>query len=123
MPKLNMSELLSMMKIKFTKMCAGGNDFILVDNRESIVPEDKSSLAKKVCQRKFSVGADGLLLLENSSQTDFKMRIFNPDGSEPEMCGNGARCIARFAYLRGMAGKKMSFETRAGQMGAEIIDE
>ncbi|MCK4262224.1 diaminopimelate epimerase [bacterium] len=112
-----------MRKIKFVKMCAGGNDFIIIDNCDNILPEDRSALAKEVCRRKFSVGADGLLLLESSSQADFKMRIFNPDGSEPEMCGNGARCIARFAYLRGIAGKKMSFETRAGRMGAEIIDE
>lgn len=112
-----------MRKIKFNKMCAGGNDFIIVDNRESILPEDKSSLAKKICQRRFSVGADGLLLLENSSQTDFRMRIFNPDGSEPEMCGNGACCITRFAHLRGIAEKRMSFETGAGQMEAEIVDE
>ncbi len=112
-----------MMQIGFTKMCAGGNDFILIDNRSSIVPEDRGSLAKHLCLRKFSVGADGLLLLENSSQTDFKMRIFNPDGSEPEMCGNGARCIARFAHLRGIAESTMSFETRAGTIEAEIIDE
>ncbi|MCD5391106.1 diaminopimelate epimerase [candidate division NPL-UPA2 bacterium] len=111
-----------MSQIKFTKMCAGGNDFIIVDDRDGIVPEDRSSLAKKVCQRKFSVGADGLLLLENSSQADFRMRIFNPDGSEPEMCGNGARCMARFAHLTGIVGKKMSFETRAGTIEAEIID-
>ena len=111
------------MKIKFTKMCAGGNDFIIMDNCDNILPEDRNSLAKKVCRRKFSVGADGLLLLESSSQADFKMRIFNPDGSEPEMCGNGARCIARFAHLRGVAGRRMSFETRAGRMEAEIIDE
>ncbi len=112
-----------MARIKFTKMCAGGNDFILIDNREGIITEDRGVLAKKVCQRKFFVGADGLLLLERSSRTDFSMRIFNPDGSEPEMCGNGARCLARFAHLSGLAGERMSFETQAGRMKAEIIGE
>lgn len=109
--------------IKFTKMCAGGNDFIVVDNRAGSIPEDRSAWAKEVCQRKFSVGADGLLLLESSSPADFRMRIFNPDGSEPEMCGNGARCLARFAYLIGLVEKRMSFETQAGRIEAEIIGE
>lgn len=110
--------------IKFTKMCAGGNDFIVIDNREKSLPPGKADLARELCQRRFSIGADGILLLESSSQgNDFRMRIFNPDGSEPEMCGNGARCIARFAQRIGAAGERMTFETLAGRMEAEVHDE
>ena len=76
-------------------MQAGGNDFILIDNRKSLIKNRKKS-AMEFCQRKFSVGADGLLLLENSKTADFRMRIFNPDGTEAEMCGNGVRCLIKF---------------------------
>ena len=110
--------------IEFTKMCAGGNDFIVIDNRESLVPPDIAVFARQVCRRKFSLGADGLLLLENSSPgNDFRMRIFNPDGSEPGMCGNGARCIARFARRRGVTGERMTFETLAGRIEAEVHND
>ncbi|NOX96790.1 MAG: diaminopimelate epimerase [Nitrospirae bacterium] len=112
-----------MSKIKFTKMCAGGNDFIVIDNREKVLPRGEADLARELCPRRFSIGADGLLLLEHSSQgSDFRMRIFNPDGSEAEMCGNGARCLARFARRQGVAGEQMTFETLAGRMEAEVKD-
>ncbi len=112
------------MSWEFWKMEGGGNDFVVIDNREDIIlEEEKSLLAKKVLRRKFGVGGDGLLLVEKSTKLPFKMRIFNPDGSEPEMCGNGARCIARFSYLKGIAPSPMRFETRAGIIEAEIIGE
>jgi len=110
--------------IKFTKMCAGGNDFIVIDNREKNLPPGEAALARELCQRRFSVGADGLLVLENSSQgNDFRMRIFNPDGSEAEMCGNGARCLARFARNQGITEETMAFGTLAGRMEAEVHGE
>lgn len=113
-----------MSKIKFTKMEAAGNDFIVIDNREKNLPPKESDMAKELCQRRFSIGADGLLLLENSSQgNDFRMRIFNSDGSEAEMCGNGARCLAQFARKKGIDGERLTFQTLAGQMEAEVHGE
>jgi diaminopimelate epimerase len=86
------------MKIPFMKMSGSGNDFILIDHRKPILDEDKmKDFARKVCQRRVSVGADGLILIERSEKADFKWRFFNADGSEAEMCGNGGRCAARFA--------------------------
>ncbi|MDI3535416.1 MAG: diaminopimelate epimerase [Thermosediminibacterales bacterium] len=109
------------MHIKFTKMQGCGNDFIVIDNRDGILKEEELPyFSAKVCIRKQSMGADGVLLLENSSEADFKMRLFNPDGSEGEMCGNGARCIARYAYINGVAQQNMIFETHAGNIEAAV---
>jgi len=92
-----------MEKIKFYKMSGSGNDFIVVDNRDKIVDgTDLLNFIVKVCRRKMSVGADGFILVENTEGADFKWRFFNSDGSVAEMCGNGARCVARFAYLNGI---------------------
>ena len=107
--------------IPFVKMSGTGNDFVLIDNRQPLIaPEDMSALAAAVCRRKFSVGADGLILLEPSAQADFCWQFFNADGSTAEMCGNGARCAARFAFMQGIAPEKMRFETLAGIIEAEI---
>ena len=84
------------MKIKFTKMSAGGNDFIIIDRRQENTAFATGAFASQVCRRKFSIGADGVLLLESSPSADVKLRIFNPDGSEAEMCGNGACCTALY---------------------------
>ena len=109
--------------ISFYKMSGSGNDFIIIDNRSSQVPEDQlNQLVVGACRRKMSVGADGLILIEDSRSVDFRWRFFNSDGSLPDMCGNGARCAARFAFLRGIAGRKMAFETLAGTIEAEVID-
>ncbi|MBI3991398.1 MAG: diaminopimelate epimerase [Candidatus Omnitrophica bacterium] len=108
-----------MKKIAFVKMCGAGNDFVVIDNRNVKVPRLKR-FAQEVCDRKRGVGADGLLLLEKSNRADFKMRIFNPDGSEPDMCGNGARCIAFYANRNRAASDKMTFETRAGLISAGV---
>ena len=108
------------MILNFTKMQSAGNDFIVIDNRHSGISRGYSKLAKKLCQRPFSIGADGLLVIEDSKTADFKMLIFNPDGSQAEMCGNGGRCIAYYAYLNKIAPRKMSFETLAGKISAEI---
>ena len=110
--------------IEFYKMSGSGNDFIIIDNRDlSLNVGDLPSFVRKVCERKVSVGADGLLLIEPSKSADFKWRFFNSDGSIAEMCGNAARCVARFSCLKGIAGKKMSFETLAGIIFAEVNDD
>ena len=107
--------------IEFYKMSGSGNDFILIDNRDgSLAVGDIVAFVKSVCERKVSVGADGLIVIESSDKVDFRWRFFNADGSEVEMCGNGGRCAARFALLRGIAGEKMSFETVAGIIDAEV---
>ncbi|MGB6010657.1 MAG: diaminopimelate epimerase [Desulfobacterales bacterium] len=113
-----------MEKIEFYKMSGSGNDFIIVDNRDKIVDEtDLVNFIVKVCRRKMSVGADGFILVENTEGADFKWRFFNSDGSVAEMCGNGARCVARFAYLTGIAGPEMSFETGAVIVEARVAGE
>lgn len=105
--------------LPFAKLQGSGNDFIVVDNRANLI-KDGRSLAMILCPRKTGIGADGLLLLEESQGADFKMRIFNPDGSEAEMCGNGARCLAQFAYLKGIVGRRCRFETLAGIISCQI---
>ncbi len=113
-----------MSRITFYKFSGCGNDFIIIDNRTNVVADtDLSGFVSKICRRKMSVGADGLILIENSDTADFRWRFFNSDGSRAEMCGNGARCAARFAYLYGIAGPEMSFETDAGIISAELIHD
>ena len=111
------------MNIVYTKINGNGNNFLVMDNRElKFDDEKKSALAKRDCNIKTSVGADGIIFVEDTDKADFRMRIYNVDGSEAEMCGNGARCIASFAYQNNIAGKNMTFETGAGIMKAEISD-
>ena len=109
--------------ISFWKMSGAGNDFIVIDHRKPVIrPEQMAEFARLVCRRKFSAGADGLFLLEPSDRADFRWRFFNADGSEAEMCGNGARCVARFAYMQGVAAARMRFETLAGIVDATVAD-
>lgn len=111
--------------IQFFKMSASGNDFILIDNRDRVVDRlypDVGLFVAQVCRRRHSVGADGLILIEKSDRHNFAWRFFNADGSEAEMCGNGGRCAARFACIKGIAGERLSFETLAGVMRAEVRD-
>ncbi|PIU41785.1 MAG: diaminopimelate epimerase [Candidatus Omnitrophica bacterium CG07_land_8_20_14_0_80_42_15] len=111
-----------MKEIKFTKLVASGNDFVLVDSRKNKVAKWSSGqvvkwpdFAKKVCRQKLGVSADGLLVLEDSNKADVKMRIINPDGSEVTMCGNGSRCVALYC------GKRIiKIETGAGILRAEL---
>jgi len=100
--------------ISFTKMESGGNDFIVINNRKKRLPGNPSKLAIDLCRRRSSIGADGLILLEEARKADYRMRIFNPDGSEPEMCGNGVRCLAWFAFVNGIGSQRAFIETRAG---------
>lgn len=110
-----------MKKIPFYKMQGSGNDFILIDDRKGILKgKSLKGLAMAVCDRHYSVGADGMIVVVPSRKADFKWRFFNADGSEAEMCGNGSRCVARFAVLRKIAKKTMAFETLAGIIRAEV---
>lgn len=107
--------------IHFWKMNGSGNDFVLIDNRDGRLPEERMrTLVTRVCRRRESVGADGLIFVVPSERHDFGWRFFNADGSEAEMCGNGSRCVARFAFLNGLAGAKMTFDTLAGPISAEV---
>jgi len=110
--------------MEFTKMQGAGNDFIITNNMILKLPVERlSAIAKKVCQRKISLGADGLIVVDfPDGDADFKMRFYNSDGSIGEMCGNGARCISRYAYLNNIADKKMKFETTAGIVSAEVLE-
>ena len=113
---------------EFYKMTAGGNDFILLDNRSGgLRAEEMVDFIRRVCTRALSVGADGVILIEGSSQADLRARFFNPDG-RPTFCGNGARCAARLAYLKGMAAARMTVQTdlmvhRAEVQGATVSFE
>ena len=113
-----------MKHIEFFKASGCGNDFIIIDNRDRIIDEKNlKNFVANVCRRKMSVGADGLILVEHSDSVDFKWRFFNSDGNPAEMCGNGARCVARFAYLNRIAGSKMSFETDVGIVSAQVAND
>lgn len=110
--------------IEFYKMSGSGNDFILIDNRaDELAVPNLIDFVETLCARKGSVGADGLILIEKSDRADFRWRFFNADGSEVEMCGNGGRCAARFAFLKNIAPARMSFETVAGIIDATVSGE
>ena len=102
--------------MEFWKMNGAGNDFIILDNRVlGASPARLGRIARALCRRRFSIGADGLMAVEEGTQGgDFKMRFYNSDGSLGEMCGNGARCICRYGYERGLAGDVQRVETTAG---------
>jgi diaminopimelate epimerase len=107
--------------ITFTKMSGSGNDFIIIDNRNQCIDGiDLPQFITAVCRRKMSVGADGLILIEPSDTADFRWRFYNSDGSRAEMCGNGARCATRFAFVNGIAGQSLTFETDAGIVSGEV---
>ena len=102
--------------MRFWKMHGLGNDYIVIDNRDQKISDKQAGeLAKRLCERRFSVGADGLLLVSNSDVADVKMRIFNADGSEAEMCGNGIRCFAKYCYETSIVPKnEFMVETLSG---------
>jgi diaminopimelate epimerase len=106
--------------LRFTKMNGAGNDFILFDNRSGDIDLDRNQI-ERLCDRHRGIGADGILLLEKpTNHADFRMRYFNADGGEAEMCGNGARCFAQFANKVGGQKPKISFETPAGVISADL---
>ncbi len=109
--------------MRFVKMQGAGNDYVYVDCSEE-EPENPNELARRISDRHFGVGADGLILVCPSTVADFKMRIFNADGSEAQMCGNGVRCFAKYVYDRGMTSKEtMRIETLAGIVKPDLIVE
>lgn len=110
-----------MNKIELTKMTAVGNDFILVDGRTCSLPEPREKFIQKICSRRLSIGADGFLILKKSKLSHFKVTYYNNDGSPADLCLNGTRCAARFAYKNVLAPKKMKIETDAGVFRAEIL--
>lgn len=111
--------------MKFTKMHGAGNDFVIVNLlEENIREEDIPELAKRLCERRTSIGADGLMLTTSPlADGDFRLLFYNSDGSMGEMCGNGARCIARYGYEHGLAGETQRIETTAGLVIGERISE
>jgi diaminopimelate epimerase len=109
--------------LRFTKMNGAGNDFVMIDNRSGEVRLQREQIVR-ICDRHRGVGADGILLLEKGSNgADFRMRYYNRDGGEAEMCGNGARCFARFANRAAKAPAKISFQTPAGLIRGELHGE
>jgi diaminopimelate epimerase len=111
------------MKIRFTKMQALGNDYLYVDCfRQSLAGVDLSELARRICDRHFGVGADGLILVSPGRRHRFRMIFYNPDGTEAEMCGNGIRCFARFLHDSHLSrARRQKIETKAGVIKTEIV--
>lgn len=107
------------MDVAFAKMHGAGNDFVVIDARSG-APALSARGIEAICSRRRGVGADGLIMVERSASADFRMRYFNSDGGEADMCGNGARCAARFAHELGIAGAEMVFEAKAARVRAAI---
>ncbi len=110
------------MILQFTKMHGAANDFVMLDDREGTVPWQDYVLMSLLAARRTGVGCEGVILIQKSDRADFRMRFLNPDGTEVDMCGNGARCAAWFAHKIGAAPRAMTMETSCGLLDAEILD-
>ena len=110
------------LRIEFTKASGAGNDFVLLNAMAGPVGDDYPALARALCDRHFGVGGDGLLVVEPSTRADFLMRYYNADGSYGGMCGNGGRCIARFAFMEGIAGRHQRFEALGHVYEADVAE-
>jgi len=109
--------------LAFWKMHGAGNDFVLFDDRDGRVPSSDRQWLARIAARCTGIGCDGILLIQPSSAADFRMRFFNPDGREAEMCGNGARCAARLASEIGICGSRLTMETGAGVVRADVRED
>jgi len=109
--------------VHFSKYHGTGNDFIMIDGRSQETSHFSTKLIRKLCDRRFGVGGDGLILLEKTDRADFKMRYFNADGNEGSMCGNGGRCIFAFAFHLGIIGSEASFEGIDGMHSANLLPD
>jgi diaminopimelate epimerase len=118
-----MEEWNSGMKLKFWKMHGAQNDFVLFDDRRGRFPSFDRAFIAHIATRHSGIGSEGVILIQKSDVADFRMRFFNPDGGEVEMCGNGARCVARLAFDLGIVEKKMTIETLAGPLKAQVMQK
>ncbi len=109
------------MDIRFFKMHGAANDFVLVDDRTLAFPAQDRQWIAAICARRTGIGCEGLILIQPSAVADVRMRFFNPDGGEVDMCGNGARCLARLAFELGAVPASMTMETRAGRLSADVL--
>lgn len=108
------------MQIQFYKYQGTGNDFVMIDNRSGFFPKEDTALIERLCDRRFGIGADGLILLENDAETDFKMVYYNSDGNQSTMCGNGGRCLVAFAKQLDVIGNTTSFNAVDGLHHASV---
>lgn len=111
------------MQIEFYKYQGTGNDFVMIDNRSGFFPKNDTKLVERLCNRRFGIGADGLILLENDHETDFKMVYYNSDGNQSSMCGNGGRCLVAFANQLDVIKNTATFIATDGLHHATVGDD